>query len=378
MKTFAVCGIAFFFSTAPALALPGPDSTPVPTVPLPVSSLKESGFKDAAFRQFENYVFGFSADSNFETDSLVILHRGKLVYERYTNGYSSEMRHIGWSLTKSVLMALVGVSEKEGKLKRSDLITKYFPDYKGTAWDQVKLENLMSMSSGMEWNEGYESSPFRSNVVAMLYRFPMLTDMATYRITRNARHAYAGERFNYSSGDTNLLSKVLKRAWGTDYTDFPWKKLFNPIHANSFVLEQDVSGTFVGSSYSYATPRDFARIGQLFLQNGVWEGKAILPSDWAELAYTPSPALRFPRSDHTPKSQAYGHAFWLNRALPDAMIPKKIQTVGEDLYWAEGHDGQYLFIWPSKELVVARFGTDRYSKVLDLPRFFYLLNEALP
>ncbi len=364
--------LIFFIFTSVALGAP----TPAPQrVSLPSISLREAGFNEAAFRRFEDYAFSESGE--FVTDSLVVVQHGKIVFDRYANGFTAEMKHYGWSVTKSILMALVGISEKEGKLNRSDLVTRFFPDYEKTPWSDVRIEHLLSMSSGLEWNEGYEASPFQSNVVAMLYRFPMLADMATYRLRQMKKVAHPGNRLNYSSGDSNLLSKVMKRAWGEEYLDFPWKKLFNPLKV-SFTMEMDMSGTLVGSSYSYATPRDWAKFGQLFLQNGLFEGQAILPADWVKLAQTPSPALLGVRSDHTPKATAYGHGFWLNRPIPDALVPKKIQSASDDLYWGQGHDGQYVFIWPSKDMVIVRLGNDRYSKDLDLNRFFYLLGEALP
>lgn len=342
---------------------------------LPLAGLSDHGFKEAAFRRFEDYVF--SEEEDFTTDAIVVVHQGKIVFERYSNGYTAEMKHHGWSLTKSVLTALVGVSEKEGKLSRSDRVTKFFPDYSKTPWIDVKVDHLLSMSSGLDWNEGYETSPFQSHVVAMLYRFPMMADMATYRLRQMKKIAHPGNRLNYSSGDSNLLSKILKRSWGESYQDFPWKKFFYLLKTN-FTMEIDMSGTFVGSSYAYATPRDWAKFGQLYLQNGVMDGVTFFPHDWVRLSQTPSSALLGVRADHSPKNQAYGHGFWLNRSIPDALVPRKIQSASDDLYWAQGHDGQYIFIWPTKNLVLVRMGRDRYSQKLDLNRFFYLLGESLP
>ncbi|MEM0994534.1 MAG: serine hydrolase, partial [Bacteroidota bacterium] len=153
----------------------------------------------------------------------------------------------------------------------------------------------------------------------------------------------AGEKWYYSSGTSNLLSEIIRRQFDSDeaYWNFPQKALFDNINASSFRIEADAGGTYVGSSYSYATARDWAKFGLLYLNDGYWQETQILPTGWVDYTKTVAPN----------SNGAYGAHFWLNQggAFPDA--PK-------DLYYCSGFNGQYVFIVPSQNMVVVRLGVD--------------------
>ena len=146
---------------------------------------------------------------------------------------------------------------------------------------------------------------------------------------------------NILQGQPNILSGIIRRTLNNDkiYFEFPYQELFRKLGMYSMVLETDASGNFIGSSYGYAIARDWAKFGQLYLQNGVWKGDSILPKGWVDYTRTSADAA----------NGNYGAQFWLNRSgnLPD--VPK-------DMYACQGHRGQRIFIIPSKQLVVVRLG----------------------
>jgi CubicO group peptidase (beta-lactamase class C family) len=158
--------------------------------------------------------------------------------------------------------------------------------------------------------------------------------------------------WNYSSGTANILSRIIRDALGgeiTDYWAFPQKDFFHRIDMNSAILEPDASGTFVGSSYMYATGRDWARFGLLFAQDGLWNGERILPEGWVDYSRTPTPA----------SLGEYGGMWWLNAGEPGKPETKEWPDLPDDIYYAEGHDGQDVLIIPSQNMVIVRLSISR-------------------
>jgi hypothetical protein len=150
-----------------------------------------------------------------------------------------------------------------------------------------------------------------------------------------------GSEWKYSSGTTNILSGIMRTVIGNDqaYHEFPYREIFNKIGVSSMILETDAAGNFVGSSYGFATARDWARFGLLYYREGIWKNDTILPKGWVD--YTRNPVAD--------SKGEYGAQFWLNRSrsLPDAP---------EDMFFCDGHRGQRIFIIPSRKLVVVRLG----------------------
>jgi CubicO group peptidase (beta-lactamase class C family) len=338
------------------------------------ASPAKHGLDPAKIADIETYAF--SPKETFRTDALLIIHGGEIVFERYARDYTPTMRHYGWSTTKSVAMTLFGIAEARGKIRREDLVSRWVPEAAGPAWNGVTFEHLLSMSSGIDWREGYEASPFDSHVVTALYRTFASFDFGLFHARQTKRIAPPGERFNYAGGDTNLMMKALRNALGGEYDAFPWDGLFTPIGMKSAVLERDGSGTFVGSSYLEATPRDFARFAYLYLREGKWNGKSVVPAEWVKLAQTPSPGMAHLRLDHSPKDSPYGHSWWLNRPMPQAQIGKPFPAFPDDMYFASGHEGQEFAIIPSWDMVVIRLGCDRFGDRIDLTKVGELLKAA--
>lgn len=267
------------------------------------------------------------------TFAVMVTYKGQPVAERYAEGFGPENLFLSWSMAKSFTNALTGIMVKEGKLELDAPadIEEWLQDERR----QITIRHLMQMNSGLEWNEDYGNS---SDVNNMLHKEG---DMAKFAISKQLEYA-PGSVFEYASGSTNIVSSLMRKAIGNDadYLAFPREKLFNRIGMRSATFEVDASGTFVGSSYLYASLRDYTRFGLLYLNNGNWLGEQILPDDWVE--YTTTAA--------NGSEGNYGAFFWLNKT------GKEYPNVPRDMFCCRGHDGQFIYIIPSKELVIVRTG----------------------
>jgi hypothetical protein len=175
-------------------------------------------------------------------------------------------------------------------------------------------------------------------------------------------------RWSYSSGTTNIITYAIRHVIGdSNYLEFPRRALFDRLGMTSAVMETDAAGTFVGSSFMYATARDWARFGLLYLRDGVWAGERILPEGW--VAYTRTPAPNAP-------DQQYGAHFWLR-------IPEEFRCGGDrpplpaDAFHAIGYEGQFVTIIPSRELVLVRLGLTRYPCAYDHQVFVHSVLAAI-
>lgn len=261
--------------------------------------------------------------------AFVVLHKGGVVAERYDEGITPETKLLSWSMAKSFTNALVGVMVKDG------LVDIYaptdIPEWQNDERKNITLNDLMQMQSGLKWNEDYGS---RSDVNLMLFREQ---DMGLYALNKPLEQE-PGTYWYYSSGSTNIIMRYLRGKFPSDqdFLVYIRTKLFAPLGIRDVVFEPDMSGTPIGSSYLYTTAMDFARFGQLYLDDGCVDSLRILPEGWAE--YTATPASN--------SENGYGAYFWLNKG-------KELPDVPEDMFYCKGHDGQRIFIIPSKDLVVA-------------------------
>ncbi|QRX64438.1 serine hydrolase [Dysgonomonadaceae bacterium zrk40] len=273
------------------------------------------------------------------TFAVMVTYKGQPVAERYAEGFGPENRFLSWSMAKSFTNTLTGILVQEGRL---DLDAPAdIEEWQQDERRQITLRHLMQMNSGLEWNEDYGNS---SDVNNMLHKEG---DMAKFAISKQLEYT-PGSVFEYASGSTNIVSYLMRKAIGNDadYLAFPREKLFNRIGMRSAIFEVDASGTFVGSSYLYATLRDYTRFGLLYLNNGNWLGEQILPEKWVEYSTTEANG-----SDGT-----YGAFFWLNKSGSD------YPDVPRDMFCCRGHDGQYIYIIPSKELVIVRTGFSKQGE----------------
>ncbi|MEO9338143.1 serine hydrolase [Mesorhizobium sp. SB112] len=273
--------------------------------------------------------------------AIVVVRDGQIVGEKYADGFSDKTRLLGWSMTKTVNAALIGTAVKAGKMNIES--GGLFPAWNADGRSAINVDSLMGMSSGLEFNEDYGDV---TDVTRMLF---LESDMARFAETKPLA-GEAGKLFNYSSGTTVMLSRLWQDAVGTDQAvDWPKDSLFSPIGMNNAVMEMDAAGTYVGSSYLYATARDWARFGQFLLQDGTWKGAEILPEGF----------VSWMRQAALASDGWYGRGqLWLKgpaRGDTDTN-PDKRFGLPADTYWMLGHDGQSAAIIPSKGLVIVRLG----------------------
>ncbi|MEE8523376.1 MAG: serine hydrolase, partial [Thermoanaerobaculia bacterium] len=268
------------------------------------------------------------------TRAIVVVHDGELVAERYAPGFDAEMPLTGWSMTKSVTNALVGILVEQGRLdvQAPAPVPEWQDDEDPRA--AVTLDQLLWMSSGLDFDETYGDPG--ADVQQMLFRRPSAAAFAAAMPLRTP----PGSEWSYSSGTSNIVSRIVRKtveAAGEDYWTFPRRALFEPLGMTSATLEPDASGTFVGSSFCFATARDWARFGLLYLGDGVWEGERILPPGWVEYSTTP-----------TPRSNGrYGAHFWLNADADGS--ERRWPGLPADLYMMSGFEGQWVYVVPSKQ-----------------------------
>jgi CubicO group peptidase (beta-lactamase class C family) len=271
--------------------------------------------------------------------AIVVIDHGRLVAERYSAGFSAGTPLLGWSMTKSVLAGLAGILVKEGQLKLDQ--SAGWSDA-GDARGHIHIADLLSMTSGLRFNEAYGAV---SDVTRMLYLEP---DTAGFAHEQPLQYP-PGEFWSYSSGTANILSRIVQDAAGKLGASVARAKLFEPLGMTSATLETDEDGTLVGSSYMYATARDWARYGQFLLQGGMWQGQELLPAGYVAMMATPVASS---------KGQ-YGHGLvwlWGSDALVPGKNPDTAFGIPADTFWMQGHDGQSIAIIPSRQLVIVRLG----------------------
>jgi CubicO group peptidase (beta-lactamase class C family) len=275
---------------------------------------------------------------------------GRLVAERYADGFRPETPMLSWSMAKSLTATLVGAAALKGWLRVEDPAP--VPEWAGDA-DRARItwNDLLRMQSGLAFDETYGDPG--SDVSDSLFR----AREAGAAAARKRMVAAPGEVWSYSSGTTNLVMRTLRgvlKERGTDVAEFARAEVFGAIGAASFVMEPDSSGAPIGSSYVYATARDWAKLGLLYLDAGVAGGRRVLPEGWTDYVKTP-----------TAKSDGeYGAHFWLNRG--GAARGRAVPGLGEDMYYMAGHEGQYVFVIPSKNAVVVRLGMTRARRPIDI------------
>lgn len=334
--------------------------------------------REQALAAFEAYAFtrvGKEEErKGVRTDGVVIVHRGRVVYERYAPGWKADTRHLGWSMSKSVTNALTALAVAHGALSLDDSICKHVKATNEAAC-AITPRHLLEFASGLDWKEGYEHGGGlqSSSVLAMLYGEGR-RDMVGF-ITSHVLRDPPGTSWEYSSGDTTLLAGVVGAAMRSRFGEgWEWKLLFEPVGVRSAVWERDEQGVLVGSSLMHATPRDWAKLGFFFLNDGCWAGQRLLPEGWMATSVAVSKPLQQKRVDWH-RGDVQGWQFWLNRRVPGVQEEKPWPDVPEDAFAMRGHWGQSVTIIPSLDLVVVRMADDREREAFSLNTF---LARALP
>ena len=329
-------------TTEPLLPLPPqPDGVPWATDQWPTARLDDNPELDSLLTE----AFDPSHPTG-ETQAIAIVHRGRLVYERYAGELvffdrppepiDHETGLLSWSMAKSMLHATVGVLVNEGRLRPDEPAgLPWWGEPPADPRGAITLQQMLEMRDGLDFNEAYTEEDGHSDVIDMLFGAGQ-EDVAAYAAQRKLA-ATPGERFAYSSGTTNLVSAAVARLVGSGdrYREFLTSRLFGPIGMRSAKPGFDAAGTWVASSYVHATARDFARFGYLYLRDGIWDGVRVLPEGWVDHA-------RLVRS-RAEDGDLYGAHWW-------------IEDDAWGTFWASGYEGQSITITPALDLVVVRLG----------------------
>jgi CubicO group peptidase (beta-lactamase class C family) len=328
----------------------------VDTLPFPYGSrpARDTVFKELDYAQLEKAVnLAFDDQETQRTRTVLIAYKNHIVAERYADGFTGETPVLGWSMTKSVLATLFGILEYQGKIDLRDATG--ITSWEGDSRSAITFDQLLRMQSGLAWDEDYSRI---SDVTRMLF---LEVDMSAVQLEKQAV-APPGVVWNYSSGTSNLLAALLKDKFPNrqDYINFPYQALIYKIGMESMLIETDLAGNFVGSSYGWASTRDWARFGMLYLNEGNWNGTRLFGPEW--ITYITRPTEN--------SNSRYGAHFWLNKGGIYPGVPR-------DLYSANGYQGQYVFIIPSKELVIVRTGLAE-PPGFNLNSFLKNVVEAVP
>ncbi len=323
-----------------------------------------AGFDAAALAAAVDSAFGERDPAvHRRTRAVIVLHRGRLVAERYAPGFDAGTPLLGWSMNKSVLATLVGIQAGRGRL---DLAAPApVSAWRSDARAAITPDALLRMTSGLDFSERYG---LFADATAMLF----LSHSASEFAARSSLAHAPGSAWSYSSGSSNLLAEILRTTFAGDtraYHRFPREALFDRIGMRSAVLETDASGSFVASSFGYASARDWARFGLLHAQDGVWQGARVLPEAW--LARVRQPSAPAPQG-------SYGAHWWLNAGAPGAPHDRPYPLLPADLFYASGYEGQFVVVLPSHALVVVRLGQSEPEAAFDLEDFLAAVLAAFP
>ena len=266
----------------------------------------------------------------------LVLHKGEVVSEFYGPEVTAQTTLISWSMAKSMTHALVGIAQMDGLLHVEN--SNLFPEWANDERRNITLQQLLEMRSGLSWVEDYVDDDV-SDVIDMLFGSGK-DDNAGYAIAQPLA-VVPGAEWVYSSGTTNIVTRLLGNVLGdsagshANMEHFMRTRLFDAIGMRA-EPKFDPAGTFIGSSYVYATAREFAKFGQLYLQDGVCNGVRILPEGWVDHA----------RAQHVFDEETglgYGAHWWTLPGERNSLV-------------ASGYEGQYIMVIPDRDLVVVRLG----------------------
>ncbi|MEM1114447.1 MAG: serine hydrolase [Pseudomonadota bacterium] len=306
---------------------------------------------DAELQQVLDLQMKEDARSSYETRALLVVRGGEVAGESYAEGSDYYTQHLGWSMAKSVVAILHGLLEQDGKVSSQD--RALFQAWSADGRRDITQQQLLSMTSGLQFDEEYVPG---SDSTRMLFASESAANVA---LEFPLAHQ-PGTFFAYSSGTSNLLAQLYTDRVGgvTAAASYWYERLLRPLAMAHTTLEPDPSGVFVGSSFIYASARDWARLGLLLLNQEEWRGQQLLPAGWVERASTPNQAANDAR---------YGYQLWLNRGGAE----RRWAALPRDAYAMQGNRQQVVMVIPSLDVVIVRLGwssdypmEERFSEIL--------------
>lgn len=334
----------------PALIGCGGEAGPPPLAPAAMAAVVENPGppREKLARAIDEL---FADEQSGETRALLVLSGGRIVAERYGEGYGRDTRLLGWSMAKTVTGVMIGQLVADGRLRLNETAPVAAWQRSGDPRGEITLRQLLQMRSGLRHSEG-ATPVYASDEVRMLF-LDGRDDMAAYAEAQPLE-AEPGRKFEYSSASTIILADIAARSLTESrdpafrrraVQDYLRTRLLEPVGMRSAVVEFDAAGTLIGSSLMHATARDWAKFGEFLRNGGAVRGAQIVPRGWIDFMKTPSP-----------RNPAYGAQLWLNRATKD----------GDDMLFADrappstfaciGHLGQYVIVSPSQKLTLVRLG----------------------
>ncbi|NNM75854.1 serine hydrolase [Sphingomonas sp. ID1715] len=343
---------------APAPIVPvysaDPETAPLDPRPWPQGDAGLSGKVAPKLSTMADRAFAGGYGEQARTTGLVIVRDGRIISERYAEGFGPLVSNRTWSVAKSISGTLIGIAVRQKLLDPTQPAN--IPEWR-PAWrdprSAITFDNLLRMASGLH-------SDTAGNRTDALYT-------GATNVSQEATHwpleAAPGTRFRYANNDILLAIRSLRAALKNDdrYLDFPRTELFDKIGMRHTVAEADWQGNFILSSQVWSTARDLARLGLLWMNDGVWQGERILPEGWVKYMTTPS-------GPQPAEGPGYGATLWL-------FGPK--QGLPEGSYAAQGNRGQYIMVIPSKRLVIVRRGEDPAGGGFDIAKFSADVLKAL-
>ena len=296
---------------------------------------EDHGMNSTVLEGARDYAF----QSDKYTQGVVVVRDGVIVAEWYALGRDETSYATSWSVGKSFTSALIGIAIEEGLIESVDIsMSEFLPDWRGTPKEDVTLRHVLSMASGIDWNESIAPESGASNIIEMIVGE---IDHLAYASSLPLAHE-PGTEFNYSSGDSMLLSGVLEAATGMTAGDFAAIKIFEPLGMAPVQWWRDAGGHTTTYCCIDTTTRQFAKFGLLYARGGSWEGQQIVSQQWVTTSTTRNDVVK-----------RYGFQWWLNNAD---------REVSGGLFAARGRDGQYIYVAPELDLVVVRNGIyDKYD-----------------
>ena len=282
---------------------------------------------------------------DIESVAFLLVHNDSILYEQYWDGYSEESISNTFSVAKSVVSMLVGVAIKEGHIRSVEQpVADFLPEFREGNKGKIRIKHLLWMSSGLNWDESY-INPF--SITTEAYYGDNLKKL----VDRLEAVEEPGREFIYKSGDTQILGFVLQAATGKSLSKLTEEKIWKPIGAAedaewSLDRRGGVEKAYTGF---YSNARDLARLGKLYLNNGIWNGDTIVPPAYVKASLTPSGLID---ANDKKKVDFYGYQWWL---IPDYK--------GQDIFYARGILGQSIVVIPEKNIVMVRLGKERAARV---------------
>ncbi|GAB4298350.1 MAG: serine hydrolase [Marinilabiliales bacterium] len=278
------------------------------------------------------------------TVAYLVVKDGKIYHEEYWDNYNSDSYSNSFSMAKSFVSLLIGFAIDDGYIKSvNQKVADFLPEFGGDERKEITIKDVLTMSSGLDWGESYWN-PFGRT--ARAYYGKNLYKIITNLKLKNK----PGERFAYSSGDTQILAFIIEKATGKTLSDYCSEKLWKPLGAKHDALWSLDKKNGHEKAYCCfnSNARDFALIGQFILQNGNWKGKQLISKDYLDESFTPASHLVY--GEENKKVTFYGYQWWL------------MDYKGMKIKYARGLLGQYIIVIPEKEMVIVRLGHHRDKK----------------